>query len=251
MKVIRRLVFFMIFILVFCPHLDAAEYKVLKSASDPWPPFIDPQNPKEGLSLEVARAAYNTQGYDVKHDYQPWARAMKDLKAGKIDIIVNTWMTEERKAFLMYSDHYTVNEVKFIKLKNDNFEYNGMKSLTGKNVGIIRGYGYGDEFTNATNFKKQEVSNLLINVNKLIAGRINLTLEDEIVARVIIAQKDSQLLEKISFTENSLSKKYMYITSGLANPNHKKYIEAFNKGLKIIKENGTYDQIMKSYGIKY
>jgi polar amino acid transport system substrate-binding protein len=244
-----------IFILSFlisaiCSQVICGELKVLKSSSDPWPPFVDPQNPTEGLSLEVARAAYKTQGYKVDHAYKPWARAIALLKRGEIDIIVNTWMTEERKSFLMYSDTYTANNIKFIKLENDPFEFHGLESLTGKRIGVIRGYGYGDSFTNATNFKRQEVANLHININKLIAGRIDLTLEDEIVARVLIAQKDPLLLQKISFTKNSLSTKKMYVTSGLANPNHKKYIEAFNKGLRIIKSNGIYDTIMKKYGIE-
>ena len=246
----KKLLLFSILILTFSTQAISGEFKVLKSASDPWPPFIDPQNPTEGLSLEIARAAYKTQGYKVEHAYQPWARAITLLKRGKIDIIVNTWMTEERKTFLIYSDTYTTNEIKFIKRSNDPFEFNGLDSLKGKRIGIIRGYGYGDAFSNATNFKREEVANLHININKLIAGRIDLTLEDEIVARVLIAQKDALLLEKIAFTRNSLSKKDMYVTSGLANPNHKEYIEAFNKGLRVIKGNGVYARIMQKYGIE-
>jgi polar amino acid transport system substrate-binding protein len=246
----KKLLLLTIVFIGLCTQAVCGELKVLQSASDPWPPFIDPQNPKEGLSLEIARAAYKTQGYKVDHSYKPWARAIALLKRGETDIIVNTWMTEERKSYLMYSDTYTANEVKFIKLATDPFEYNGLESLKGKRIGTVRGYGYGDAFTNSKSFKRDEVANLHINIKKLIAGRIDLTLEDEIVARVLIAQKDIHLLEQISFTKNSLSKKNMYVTSGLANPHHKEYIEAFNRGLKVIKSNGTYDRIMQQYGIE-
>ena len=34
-------------------------------AAAPCPPFVDPGNPKAGLSLEVAREAHKTQGYGV------------------------------------------------------------------------------------------------------------------------------------------------------------------------------------------
>ena len=54
---------------------------VITAAMDPWPPFIDPQHPKEGLGLEVIRAAYKTQGYTVRMEYVPWARA----EAGVVD----------------------------------------------------------------------------------------------------------------------------------------------------------------------
>jgi polar amino acid transport system substrate-binding protein len=227
-----------------------AEAKVLTSASDPWPPFIDPQSSSEGLSLEIVRAAFKTQGYTIKHSYIPWARAMKNLKEGKIDIIPNTWMTEERKQFLEYSNTYISNEIKFIKKAGDPFEFNGLSSLKGKKVGTVRGYGYGDEFSNSSDFKREDVSSIHQNIKKLILGRIDLTLEDEIVARVAIAQKDPQLLEAIAFTNNALSTNTMHITSGKANPNHKEYIDAFNKGLKIIKDNGEFSVILKKYGIE-
>lgn len=238
-----------VFLIIVCLSSLSAQI-VLKSACDPWPPFVDPENPKEGLSLEITRAAFATQGYQVKHDYQPWARAMKNLKEGKIDIIVDTYINEERKKTLEFSDPYAKVEIKFIKLKNSDFEFNGLKSLDGKTIGVIRGYSYGQEFDKATNFKKQEVSNLYQNIKKLVAGRIDLTLECEIIARVGIAQKDAQLLEEISFTQNTLSSNDLYISSGKANPKHQEIIAAFNKGLKKIKENGTYAAIMKNYGIE-
>lgn len=37
--------------------------KVVTAAADPWPPFVDPENPKEGLSMEIVKEAFKTQGY--------------------------------------------------------------------------------------------------------------------------------------------------------------------------------------------
>ncbi|MBF0227118.1 MAG: transporter substrate-binding domain-containing protein [Desulfobacterales bacterium] len=92
------------------------ETKTLVAAADPWPPFIDPQNPKEGLSLEIVRAAFKTQGYEIKMEYVPWARAESGVKNGIYDILPDVWMTEARKKELMYSVPYAKNEVKFITL---------------------------------------------------------------------------------------------------------------------------------------
>lgn len=89
--------------------------KTIVAAADPWPPFVDPSAPQEGLSLEVVRAAFGTQGYTVKMEYVPWANAENKVKEGKYDILPNIWITEERKAYLHYSDPYASNEVKLIK----------------------------------------------------------------------------------------------------------------------------------------
>lgn len=125
-----------------------------------------------------------------------------------------------------------------------------MESLNGKTVGTIRGYGYGDAFLTAPHFKREETSDLISNTRKLIAKRIDLTLEDEIVARVRLAQENPDLLNEISFTRNALSRNTLHITVGLKNPRHKEIVAAFNKGLAEIKKNGVYARIMESYGIQ-
>ena len=164
-------------------------------------------------------------------------------------MLVATWFTNERTSYLNYSEPYLENSLKFIKRKGDGFEYNGMDSLSGKTVGIIRNYGYGDDFLGASNFKKPEANDLVANAKKLMAKRIDLTLEDELVAKSTLSGAGMNL-DDFEFTSNALSVNPLHVTSGLANPNNAEYIDAFNKGLAEIKSNGTFDKILAKYGIK-
>ncbi len=234
---------------VFSTHC-LAEEKVIVAASDPYPPFTDPTDPKEGLSLVIIRAAYKTQGYTVKMEFVPWARAEALTAEGKYDILPNTWMNEKRKKTLIYSEPYAVNNIKFIKRVDDPFEFNGIATLKGKKIGIIRGYGYGDEFNSSNEFIREEVVDLMTNIKKVVVNRVDLTLEDEIVASYTIKKADPSLFSKIKFTESSLSSNNLYVTSGLKNPRHEEIIIAFNKGLAEIKASGEFNKIFESYGIK-
>lgn len=231
-------------LLAFCTSVIA---KTVVAAGDPWPPFVDPKNPTDGLSLEIVRAAFKTQDYDVKMVYVPWARAEAGVKDGTYDILANTWHTVERTKELMYSTPYAVNSVKFIKLKGDAFEYKGLVSLKGKRVGTVRGYGYGDAFLKSSDFVREDVLDVMTNVKKVAAKRIDLTLEDEIVARFIVGKEDPKLLDMIEFSKESLSSNPLHVTAGLKNPRHKEIIDAFNTGLEIIKTNGTLSAILKKY----
>ena len=130
------------------------------------------------------------------------------------------------------------------------FEHDDINSLEGKIIGTIRGYGYSEDFINATNFKRENVADFMQNIKKLIAKRIDLTLEDEIVANYQIEQENPKLFERIRFLKTPLSYRNLYISSGYKNPRHKEIIEAFDKGLKIIKTNGTLADIMNSYSRK-
>jgi len=223
--------------------------KTIVAAADPWPPFVDPANPTDGLSLEIVRAAYKTQGYDVKMVYVPWARAEAGVKDGTYDILPNTWHTDARAKELLYSKAYAVNAVKFIKRKGDTFEYKGLDSLKGKRVGTVRGYGYGDAFLQSTAFSRDEVADVITNVKKLVSERIDLTLEDEIVATSMVAKEDIKLLDQIEFSKEALSSNSLFVTAGLKNPNHKAIIDAFNTGYDTIKSNGTLAGILKKYNL--
>lgn len=221
--------------------------RTIVAAGDPWPPFVDPKNPTDGLALEIIRAAYKTQDYDVKMVYVPWARAEAGVKEGTYDILAATWHTPERSKTLLYSTPYAVNAIKFIKFKGDPFEYKGLDSLRGKRVGTVRGYGYSDAFLKHAGFVREEVTDLMQNIKKVVDQRVDLTLDDEIVARFILGQENRKLLDMVEFSRESLSSNPLHVTSGLKNPQHKAIIDAFNAGYSIIKSNGTLAEILKKY----
>jgi len=237
-----------ILIMVLLFSLPTFAEKII-AAGDPWPPFVDPDSPSLGIIVEITRAAFKTQDYEVEMKFVPWARAIDGVKEADYDVLLSAWHTKERAKFLYFSDAYLENKIKIIKRKGDSFEFIGLQSLTGKNVGVVRGYGYGDEFSNATNFKRPEGKNVMTNIKKLVSRRVDLTLEDEIVARAMITKDSPELLNEIEFSKNALSTNTVHVTSGLKNSRHKEIIHAFNKGFKIIEGNGTLDAILKKYGI--
>ncbi len=235
--------------LLFCLQLIAQE-QTLVAAADPWPPFLDPAHPKLGLTVELVRAAYATQGYKVELAVVPWARAENGVREGRYDVLLNTWMTGKRKEYLIFSQPFASNEIKFIKRRGDPFEFTGLESLKGKRIGVIRGYGYEEAFISSTLFVREDVTGLMENIHKLLAKRIDLTLEDVIVAQAVLAADDATLLGRVQFVEKSLSVNPLYLTSGRSNPRGQELIDAFDRGLARIKADGTYQKIMKRYGIR-
>lgn len=218
------------------------------AAQDPWPPFIL-KDGQTGLATEVVKAAFKSEGHSVDLKILPWARALDGVKKGSIDMLIATWHTKERTAYLRYSNPYAQNNIKFIKRKGDTYEFNGLDSLSGLKVGILRGYGYNSDFLNASNFTRPETSDFIANIKKVIAKRIDLTLEDEIVGKALLS-KHPDLSSKIEFTSNGLSTNDVHVSSGIANSKSQNIVNIFNSGLEKIKADGTYDAIFKKYGIE-
>jgi len=84
-----------------------------------------------------------------------------------------------------------------------------------------------------------------------MTNRVDLTLDDEAVINYTISKYNPHLFAELEFAEGQLSINPLYVTSGIKNPNHKEWIESFNAGLKVIKENGVLAEIFKKYGLQY
>ena len=216
----------------------------ITSASDPWPPFACPDHPGQGILIEVTRAAFESQGYTLEHEFMPWSRSWINMLNGDIDIIPITWYTEERAEEVLFSDALLYNHIKVISPKGSNFNYTGLESLEGKSVGTIIGYGYSDEFLEADNFERYESSSFISNIQMLMAERLDLVVEDEVVARHSLSMQAPELVGKIEFSDIPLSVNPLSIVSSYQNPGHEEIIAAFNKGLEQIKADGTYDEII-------
>ena len=225
----------------------SSQTKTITATSDPYPPYVDPNTVDQGISLEIVRAAFKTQDYDVNMRFSPWARALAETTDGTVDIIPHIWKTDTRMNQFLFSDPFLTQELKFIKKTSDKFEYAGLTSLTGKTIGIIRGYSYSEDFSKATNFKREEVNTVVQNIGKMLLGRIDLTVDDEITTKMVMTKENPGQLASISFCKNILSKNDVFIVCGRNNPRSGEIIKAFNAGLKIIKKNGTYDKIVKKY----
>ncbi len=211
---------------------------------------IDFKKPRGGLCIEIVQEVYTSQGYELHVENAPWARALMLVKEGHYDILPNAWLSQERTQFLAYSTPYAKVRVKVVKKKGDVFEYTGIQCLSKKRVGIVRGADYGTEFTNAIDISKEEGTNMIQNTKKLIAGRIDLILEDQIGLVTTLLEKAPTLLRDIEFETTPFSNNELYVACGLGNPRCQKLIETFNRGLEQIKANGTYRAILSRYGLK-
>lgn len=227
-----------------------AAAETLTVAANPWPPFVNEDHDEGGVSLAIIREALGRSGYDVELKIMPWARAADGVRSGDYDMLPAVWFTEERTEKLMYSERYVTNDIKFIKRASDDFQYDGLESLDGKTIGTIRDYAYGDAFTNYDGYNAEVSTDLLTNIRKLVNERVDLAVEDELVARHQITKEDAALLDQVEFVDPPLSSEGLYMTVGHANPKAETIIEAFNEGLKAMKEDGTFATIMSENDLK-
>ncbi len=222
----------------------AEDLIVLSAGADPWPPYIDETLPKGGVSVQIADAALRTEGYTVVNKILPWARAIEETKQARVDLILDAWWSKERSKYFAYSRPYINGPLKFIKRKGDDFDYEGLASLNNKSIVLVRNYAYGDAFLEAKNYERYLSQDFMQSIQMLVRSRVDLTLENELVARTRIKQAAPELLEHLEWADTPLSDAFVYVICSYKHPQHEKIIAAFNRGLATILENGVYADIL-------
>src|ERR1700761_9115257 len=128
-------------------------------------------------------------GEDVQLSALPWKRALNDAKTGGAGI-AGIYKTAERLKSYDFSDKLFDEVVQIYVVKNKGFAFHGVPDLSGKTVGVLRGWSYGDEFDAAVKAGKiriEEVSGDIQNFEKLAAGRLDAVLAIRESAEIVIS----------------------------------------------------------------
>ena len=136
---------------------EGASKKVSLATLD-WPPYIGEDLCNKGWVFQFAVALLVSKGYQVDIHFYPWARSVKMVERGKIDILFpeyfieasapsDTYTDKKRIELLALSNKYPGGEVAFLKRRNESVKFDGdLNSLKGLTIGVVRGYQNTPEF---------------------------------------------------------------------------------------------------------
>ena len=226
-----------------------AEVKTFSLITGPWYPYIGDKLKNQGWTMEVAKAALESQGYVVTLRLVPWQRAMAESKLGSADALFLSYYVKEREQWYVFSDALGQARAGFFALKSRHIRFKTLQDLKGFTMGLTRGAAVSPEFDSATFLKKEETADDLGSIRKLLKGRIDLFAGPELVGKhlmkveLMVAQQ-----EKVEFLEPALATHNLYAAISKKADNYQQKLRDFNIGLKTIKKNGQYKKILKSHG---
>ncbi|MBU2712829.1 substrate-binding periplasmic protein [Zooshikella harenae] len=221
--------------------LSPAYCKELKFAATEWPPYSGANLKGNGFSPQLIKKIFSKNKDEVQILILPWARALKGTIEGDYDGLLDVWYSEERAQELNFSDPYMYNRIKFIKRTNSDITYNKFSDLKSYRIGIVRDYAYNKEFDASKEIAKISERTFAINFYKLLHHRIDLTLEDELVARHEIKKISPLLLKEVVFLPKVLSENKLHVAFSKEN---RALVEVFNSSLEKMQKDGSLLQLM-------
>ena len=232
-------------LLVLPPTTVATDLNVVHSGK--WPPYADAGLPQQGLAVELVTTALQRAGYRTFVNIDSLNRILEGGKLGVYDVFATPWYSDERNEYLYYSEPYLESYIRFIKKKDKKFEYESFDDLKGMMIGVVLDYAYDATFTDSRQLIKIGERNLIQNLLKLNQGRIDLTLDDELVLQYEINQYMPNNMANFEFLPKPLAVRGIHIGVSRENPNHEKIAADFNKAIAAMKKDGSYDKIIEKH----
>ncbi len=231
--------------------IDAAEAdnQPLRMVISNWAPYKGENLPDGGVASDITRQVLTRIGYSVETKNLPWKRALVRTMEGAYDVIPAIWSTPEREVSLHFSDPILKSRIVVISLESYNFEFNHLEDLRGKTVGVGRGWGYPDDFITADYFKREPAKDLETNMKKLINGRFNIIVGEELAARHLVNTKFKDKKNFFRFSSVSIKEAPLLVAFSRALPNYEKITVQFNEALKAMHEDGSYKRMLEKHGV--
>ncbi|HBZ95726.1 MAG TPA: amino acid ABC transporter substrate-binding protein [Pseudomonas sp.] len=227
-----------LFLLLLSSALASAES--LRLVADPWPPFTDQRLPGKGLASDLVEQAFKRAGYRTSYVEVPWERAVRGLKRGDYDVLINAWYSPDRAEYGYYSRPYLFNRIRLLQRKGDNIYFERLADLYPHSIAVVRGYAYSREFDNDPRLRKVGVGSFEIAARMLHAGRVPLALEDELVARYHLGRELSSMRDELEFLPLPLSENGLYVLISRSHSDHGEIASRFDQAIQSMKDDGSY-----------
>jgi len=196
-----------------------------------------------GLNVELIRAAFKKAGLATKIDLLPWRRAKVVAEVGRAAALFTCSHRPDRERHFLYSSKIrTVRTGIYALVRNNSPKIRSLSDIGNKLVGVTAGYNLQDELNDA-NIASIDAPDDHALVSMLFTKQ----------SEYIYASEDiiSPIMKRLNRAAHvrffSLGTDDLYVCFSRKWPGVAGIAEKFELGLRGIRANGTFDQIINRY----
>lgn len=172
-------------LLLWCLCCSAWAQESLLVGWSSWHPFSfrDEQQQLQGLDIDLLEAIFNRAGFHANYSEMPWARVLRELEFGTIQLTMSANQTAERDLYARFTLPYRNEETVLLIRRQDKGRWQEITRLSDLlsrpdfTIGLLRDFDYGTEFRTFMQSPQMQ-QRLLIRlkmeplIKLLLAGRI-------------------------------------------------------------------------------
>ncbi|QKE64117.1 transporter substrate-binding domain-containing protein [Aquipseudomonas campi] len=212
-------------------------------ATGEFPPYVGEALPGQGLSSQIVRAAFQAAGYQTTLFFMPWRRAAAQTAAGQYAASFPWAMNDERQQQFLYSQPLYQDQIRFFaRLDGTSVDE---RNWQGMRLCIPDGWDIGQLQQQIERFRLQlERPSDMLNCMRMIdAGRVDLTAVNRMVGQNLL--DGLQLQHRIGPVGSVIATDLNFLIVSRKHPQARELIANFDEGLRVIRSNGVYSQILQ------
>jgi polar amino acid transport system substrate-binding protein len=206
-------------------------------------PYNSPALPQGGPVIQIAAEAMRRSGYELKVEFMPWARILKDGGEGRCGIL-GIWRNAERELIFDFSQALMQQELGFFARKGSKHEFKTVQQLMGLSIGVERGT-YLPPILNDKNLHFDLAVSMQKNLQKLALGRIDLAFGAK-EAGLAGLEREPALKAQVEWLAPGLERKDTYLAFAKSHPRAGEWLAAFDKGLLGMRADGSLRKILQA-----
>lgn len=172
-------------LLLWCLCCSAWAQESLLVGWSSWHPFSfrDQQQQLQGLDIDLLEAIFNRAGFHANYSEMPWARVLRELEFGTIQLTMSANQTAERTLYARFTLPYRNEETVLLIRRQDKGRWQEITQLSDLlsrpdfTIGMLRDFDYGTDFRTFMQSSQMQ-QRLLVRlkmeplIKLLLAGRI-------------------------------------------------------------------------------
>lgn len=228
-----------------------ADQPVLRLANGEWSPYTGRDLPAGGCDSQVVAEVFAREGIRVQYEFLPWARALLLSQNGMVDGTLEWEDTpEHQKSHWVSTETLSLQQWGFMHRKETRVTWERLEDLQRYTIGLTIGYAYSNVFVDLRRQRPtmfHEAASDLLNVKKLLTGRIDLFPIERSVGRYLI-KKELRPEEQAELTMGArpLAEFTPHLLLSRAVPGNEQRMQLFEQGLQRLKASDRYREIMAS-----
>lgn len=211
------------------------------ASEDAFPPYSFTRDGRRaGIDVEIVEAALKAIGVTAQHQALPWSRVIYSIDHDLVDFGFQFVGTAERFARWNMVPLNRMSQTVLALPYQSAFDYTDLADLRGMTIGVVQGYRYDPAFDQASHFRRESAEDNLLNLRKLVAGRLDAVVGDLLTLHYLA--RENGLAAQIRYAEKPIAAVPRYAAFPQARAER---AQRFADGMKQITDDGTLAAILQ------
>jgi len=234
------------------------QWRAIRIAAVERSPYIGPNLLDGGYVHEVIDRVFNKLGVRVSVAFYPLARARRMAERGEVDAVLSYAGKQVLDSAFEYTHTFPAGEIGLLKLKKTPLPIDTTlavgdeaywRQLARYRIGVVRGARLSGTFDTAVYLKKEAAADDLQNIDKLVAGRIDLAVVDKLAAAALLVERRPSLVGALEFVEPAFASSAYQLAVPVSHRYRAPLIESFNASLARVRSEGALRELQAKHAL--